>query len=93
MRFKFDTEYSEKEMEFLTENNCQILSEIKLSRTDFSKSGIPRRMFKYAGGSSYIGEILDDETGEYIWGVLSKWKGVYHFSDFYEDLECLEEGL
>lgn len=91
MRFKFDTEYSEKEMEFLTENNCQILSEIKLSRTDFSKFGIPRRMFKYYG--FYMGEVFDDETGEYLWGILSKWKGVYHFSSFYEDLESLEEEL
>lgn len=91
MRFKFDTEYSEKEMEFLTENNCEILSEIKLSRTNFSKSGIPRRMFKYYG--DYIGEVFDDETGEHLWGILSKWKGVYHFSDFYEDLESLKEGL
>ena len=49
---------------------------------DLSEHEIPRRMFKY--GSEYIGEILDDESNKLVWAVLSKWKGVYYFSTYYE---------
>ena len=58
---------------------------------DLSEHEIPRRMFKY--GSEYIGEILDDESNKLVWAVLSKWKGVYYFSTYYEDLDALEQGL
>lgn len=52
---------------------------------------IPQRMLEYGG--TYIAEIYDDESGKRIWGVLSKWKGVYHFSSYYDSLEALEQGL
>ncbi len=61
MKFIFDTKYSEIELEFLNRHNCQILSEIQLSKTDFPKHEIPRRMFRYGG--EYIGEICDGEGG------------------------------
>lgn len=91
MRFIFDTNYSEKELEFLRKHNCEILSEIKLSKTDFSVEEIPRRMFRYYG--IYVGEIIDDETKDFCWGILSKYKGVYRFTSSYESLELLEQGL
>ena len=91
MTFKLDTDYSEKEWEFLKEHNCKILSMIKLGKTNFSENEIPRRMFQYGG--EYIAEIVDDETNHFVWAVLSKWKGVYHFSQYYECLEKLEQGL
>lgn len=49
MRFKLNTDYTAEEREFITENNCEILSEIKLGRTDFTESETPRRMFRYGG--------------------------------------------
>ena len=91
MKFIFDTNYSEEELHFFAEHNCTILSEIILSKTDFSESEAPRRMFNYGG--TYIAEIIDDETGNLVWAVLSKWKGVYHFSTYYDCLEALEQGL
>ena len=48
-------------------------------------------MFKYGG--EYIGEIYDDVNGEYVWAVLTKWKGVYHISGYYQDLKVLEQSL
>lgn len=91
MRFQFDTNYTEKELQFLEKHHCKILSEIILSKTNFSESEIPRRMFHYYG--TYIGEIIDDENDELVWAVLSKWKGVYHWSALYSDLQSLEQGL
>ncbi len=91
MKFIFSTEYSEEELKWLEEHNCKIMSEIKLSRTNFKENEIPRRMFNYGG--MYIGEIFDEEYNQFIWGVLSKWKKVYHFSDCYHSLEALDEGL
>lgn len=91
MKFIFDTKYSEIELEFLNRHNCQILSEIQLSKTDFSKHEIPRRMFRYGG--EYIGEICHGESGGYVWAVLSKWKSVYRFTSYYEDLQALEQNL
>ena len=91
MRFKLDTNYSGEKMRFLEEHSCKILSEIKLSKTKFSEYEIPRRMFVYGG--VYIAEIMDDETGSLVWAVLSKWKGIYHFSTYYASLEALERGM
>lgn len=48
-------------------------------------------MFNYGG--TYVAEIIDDETGDLIWAVLSKWKGIYHFPAYYDCLETLEQGL
>ena len=91
MSFKLDTNYSEEELQFISEHDCKILSEITLSKTNFSPYEIPRRMFNYGG--TYIAEIIDDETNSPVWAVLSKWKGVYHFSTYYSSLERLEQGL
>ena len=83
--------YSEEELRFIKEHNCDIVSQIKLSKIDFSGSEYPRRMLKYDG--TYIAEILDNERDELVWAVLSKWKGVYHFSSIYDGLSSLEQGL
>lgn len=91
VRFKLNTDYSEKESEFLKEHDCKIFSEINLTKTDFSEHEVPHRMFQY--GSTYIGEIVDDETDDLVWAVLSKWKGVRHFTGYYDCLETLEQGL
>ncbi|MDE5747918.1 MAG: hypothetical protein K2I21_10120, partial [Acetatifactor sp.] len=64
---------------------------IKLGKTNFSEYEIPRRMFKYGG--EYIAEIIDEETKNLVWAVLSKRKGVYHFSQYYECLETLGQGI
>lgn len=91
MKCRLDTNYSEKELRFLTKHNCKILSEINLSKTNFSEYEVPRRLFNYGG--TYIAEIIDDETGNLVWADLSKWKGIYHFSSYYDCLETLEQGL
>lgn len=91
MKFKLDVTYSEEELKFIREHNCMILSEIKLAKTDFSKNEIPLRMLKYGG--TYIAEICDDESAEPVWAVLSKWKGRYHFSSYYDSLESFASGL
>lgn len=91
MRFQFSIDYTEEELQFLKQHHCKILSEIELSRTSFSKCDTPRRMFQYYG--TYIGEIIDDESNERVWAVLSKWKGTYHWSGMYSDLQALEQGL
>lgn len=91
MKLKLDATYCEEELQFLAKHNCKILSEINLSKMNFSKYEIPRRLFHYGG--TYIAEIIDDETGSLVWAVLSKWKGVYHFSTYYDCLEALEQGL
>lgn len=91
MRYKFDVIYSDEEMEFIKKNNCEILSEIKLSRTNFPESEIPRRMIKYCG--DYIAEVYDDESGELLWAVLSKWKGVYRWTQYYDSLESMQQCL
>lgn len=90
MTYKLDTNYSEEELKFLKEHNCEILAAIKLGKTSFSEYEIPRRMFQYGG--EYIAEIVDDETQDLVWAVLSKWKGVYHFAEYYQCLEALEQG-
>lgn len=91
MRFQFDTDYTEEELQFLKQHHCKILSEIKLSKTNFSAYELPRRMFQYYG--TYVGEIIDEENNELVWAVLSKWKGIYHWSAVYADLQSLEQGL
>ncbi len=91
MKFKLDINYTKEELLFLEKYDCEILSEIKLSKTNFSENEIPKRIFKYGG--AYIAEIIDDESNQFIWGVLSKWKGVWHISEYYDSLESLEEGL
>ena len=91
MRFVFDVNYSEEELTFIKKHNCTILSEIKLSKTNFSEREIPQKMFCYNG--IYVGKILDTETNNFCWAILSKWKGVYRFRSYYETLEALEEGL
>lgn len=91
MKFILDTNYSEQELKFITEHSCEILAEIKLSKTNFSENEIPCRMLKYGG--AYIAEIHDDESDKLIWAVLSKRKGIYHFGSYYDSLESLEQGL
>lgn len=91
MKFQFSIEYTEEEMQFLEQHHCKILSELKLSGTCFSEYDTPHRMFQYY--DTYIGEIIDDESKELVWAVLSKWSGKYHWSGMYSDLQALEQGL
>ena len=87
MTVRLNTEYSDKELIFIKEHNCQILSEIKLPKS-FNHE-LPARMFIYGG--AYIGEIEDGEGT--VWSVLSKFKGKYHWGECYNDLETLEAGF
>lgn len=91
MKFIFDTNYSEEELEFIKENNGVILSEIKLSKTNFSENENPRGMICFGG--TYVGEVFDEENKDFSWAVLSKWKGVYQFTSYYSALQQLEQGL
>ncbi|MBP3414174.1 MAG: hypothetical protein J6L81_03120 [Clostridia bacterium] len=91
MIYKLDINYSEEEHRFLKEHNCEIVSEIKLSKTAFLDNEIPKRMIKYGG--EYIAEIIDDETNTLMWAVLSKWKGVYRFTSYYDSLESMVRGI
>ena len=91
MKFVLDTNYSAEELNVLESLGCEVLSEIKLSKTNFSEYEIPRRMFRYGG--TYIAEIIDDETEGLVWAVLSKWKGIYHFSACSDSLETIVQGL
>ncbi len=91
MKFVLDTNYSAEELNVLESLGCEVLSEIKLSKTNFSEYEIPRRMFRYGG--TYIAEIIDDETEGLVWAVLSKWKGIYHFSACGDSLETIIQGL
>ncbi len=91
MKYILDNEYSEEEKIFLESNNCEIISEIKLPKTDFTEREVPRRMIRYGG--QYVAEIVDDETDEIVWAVLSKWKGVWHFSSYYNSLENMMQGI
>ena len=91
MKFRFSVDYSEEELQFLTAHDCEILSEIRLSKTRFAESETPVRMFRYGG--TYIAEVFDEESNCPVWAVLSKWKGVYHFPAYFDSLEALEQGL
>ena len=89
MKYILDIDYSEEEHIFLKKNNCEVISEIELSKTDFKE--IPRRVIKY--GRQYIAEIIDVETDEIVWVTLSKWKGVWHLSSCYNSLENMTRGI
>lgn len=91
MKFKLSVDYSDNELMFLKEHNCEILSEIKLSERELAENEAPRRIFKYGG--VFIAEIFDDESGCYIWAVMTKRKGKYRYSSCYDSLESLEQGL
>ena len=89
--FVLNTDYSEEELKFIKENDCKIISEIRLSRVNFSEYEMPKRMLNYCG--TYIAEITDDEDNRSVWAVLTKYKGVYHFPAYFESLEVLAENL
>lgn len=91
MKYNLNTTYSETELSFLKSHNCQILSEINLPLSAFTEACKPLRMFKYGG--ICIAEIPDDESEATVWAILSKWKGKYRYSTYYDSLEALEQGL
>lgn len=91
MKYNLTTTYSETELSFLKSHNCQILSEINLPQSAFTEAYKPLRMFKYGG--IYIAEIPDDESGAPVWAILSKLKGKYRYSTYYDSLEALEQGI
>ena len=91
MVYKLDIDYSKEEQQFLDENECEIISEIKLSKAIFTDKEIPKRMIKYGG--TYIAEILDEETNNLMWAVLSKYKGVWHYTSFYDSLYNIIQGI
>jgi len=41
----------------------------------------------------YIAEIIDDEDNQFMWAVLSKYKGFWHYSYCYETLEDMRDGI
>lgn len=87
MRFILNTDYSAEEMSFIERNRCEIVPEIRLSNVAFIER--PVRMIRYCG--TYVAEIEDD--GELCWAILEKWKGQYHFSQLFPDLESMQDGL
>lgn len=89
MRFKLDRNYSDKEIEFIKENNCEILDELKLSKTDFQSGELPLRAIKYGG--AYICKV--SETSEPAWAELTKFRGVFCFSNYYDSLKTVKENL
>lgn len=91
MKYILNIDYSQEEHIFLENNNCEIISEIKLSKTDFTEKEIPRRMIKY--GEQYVAEIIDEETNGVVWAVLSKWKGVWRFTTCYDSLQSMIQGI
>lgn len=91
MIYKLDINYSEEEQHFLKEYDCEIVTFIKLSKADFMDDELPKRMIKYGG--TYVAEIIDDETNSLMWAVLSKRKGVWHYSSHYESLESMIQGI
>ena len=58
---------------------------------------VTRLFSKYASitavNTPTIAEIVDDETEGIVWAVLSKWKGIWHFSSYYDSLEGIIEGI
>lgn len=91
MKYALETTFNEEELIFIEENKCEILSEIKLSKTKFKENQTPRRIIKYGG--MYIAEIIDDEDNQFMWAVLSKYKGFWHYSYCYETLEDMRDGI
>ena len=50
----------------------------------------------YNSNQNYVAsqtEIVDDETEGIVWAVLSNWKGIWHFSSYYDSLESMIEGI
>lgn len=78
MKFKFATDYSFDEMVFIKKYNCEILSEIKLSKTAFTEKTL--RMIKYCG--MYVAEIYDEEDGISCVVLRKSGKGEYIFWKF-----------
>ena len=62
MKFVLDTKYSEEELEFISKHNCEIISQIKLSKFNFLDNETPQRMIKYGG--VYVAEICDYESNK-----------------------------
>ncbi len=91
MIYKLDVGYSEEERRFLNEHDCEIVSKIKLPNVIFADKEIPKRMIKYGG--VYIAEIIDEETDDLIWVVLSKRKGVWRYTSCYDSLEGMIQGI
>lgn len=87
MRFILNTDYSAEELSFIERNRCEIVPKIRLSNVAFTER--PVRMIRYCG--TYVAEIEDD--GELCWAILEKWKGLYHFSQLFPDLESMQDGF
>lgn len=88
MKWKFDTHYSDEELQFLRQHQCEIIAELKLSKAGFLE--IPRRMIRYGG--AYFAEI-EDEDG-LCWAMLGKSrKGESVFTSCYADLQSIIEGF
>ena len=49
MKYILETTFNEEELNFIDKYKCEILSEIKLSKTNFTENEIPRRIIKYCG--------------------------------------------
>lgn len=91
MKYILETTFNEEELNFIDKYKCEILSEIKLSKTNFTENEIPRRIIKYCG--TYIAEIIDDEDNQLIWAALTKYKGLWHYSCYYETLEVMRDSI
>lgn len=88
MKFVFDTTYTDEEKDFINRYGCEILSEITLSRVAFREK--PLRMISYCG--TYIAQICEEDA--LWWAVLGKSrKGGYVFTELYETLQTMAEGL
>ena len=46
MKYILETTFNEEELNFIDKYKCEILSEIKLSKTNFTENEIPRRIIK-----------------------------------------------
>ncbi|MGN0649446.1 MAG: hypothetical protein ACI4KM_03340 [Oscillospiraceae bacterium] len=91
MKYKLETTFNKEELFFIDEYKCEILSEIKLSKTKFKENEIPRRIIKYCG--TYIAEIFDDEDNQFMWAILSKYKGIWSYSYCFETLEDMRDSI
>ena len=90
MKFHFDTNYTDEEMAFIKKNNCEILSEIKLSKVAFTEN--PRRMINYSG--TYVAEVCEEDTGELCWAVLTRnRKGFHDFAMYSPTLQIMANSL
>lgn len=98
MKFILNTDYDEDEMRFITQHDCEILSEVTLKSVAFTENDTPRRMIKYCG--ELIAEVVDEEDGSLVWSVLRRggrragaYKNKWYCGDIYEDLWSMAEGL